>query len=316
MNAIEEQQEGHRISCALVVDDDDLSRELLRFHLHKNGYEVLLAPDAPAAMAIIAVKHPDIILLDIMMPGISGLELLRTLKNKPETATTPIILISGLRETEDVVKGLELGANDYIVKPLNVKILIARMETHLRMRRMIVDLERKTLILAQLAAFDQLTGLYNRHSLMELLTTEASRTHRYKRNLSLMMMDLDHFKNVNDRYGHPTGDDILREFAQRANLLLRGNDILCRFGGEEFCVIMPETDTASAAVAAERIRSAMETEPIPTRSGDISITVSIGVATMGPASGQTVEELIETADQALYEAKNSGRNRIVCYKQK
>lgn len=297
----------------LVVEDDPTLRESLAILL-RGQWEVATAENIEQAWQHIE-QHgpPNIILSDVTMPGGSGLDLLARVRSDERTRLVPFILVSAVSETETVVKGLEMGANDYVNKPINPPILQARMSTHLRAAEMQRRLERQNTLLARLAAFDDLTGVYNRRSMSSALEAEVTRCVRYHHPLALLLLDLDHFKRVNDTYGHAAGDDVLRHFVQRVIPVLRATDILCRYGGEEFCVIMPETCQPNAVRAAERIRHLVEEEPFESDGFRIPVTVSIGLACLPQEFGGGPDALLEHADRALYEAKNSGRNRVVIF---
>jgi len=294
----------------LLVEDSRTQLDMSRRALTRRGYDVTGVGSADAARAKLESLTPDIILLDIFLPKVSGFELLDELRANPRTQTTPIILISGLTDQEHVVEGLDRGANDYIGKPISVAILIARIEALLRSRALVRRLEVQTELLAKLAAFDELTGVFNRRTLFHSLETEVSRSIRYRRALSAMMLDVDHFKAINDRHGHPTGDAVLRELASRVHGALRTMDVLGRYGGEEFFVMLPETPLDGGARAAERIRRAIAEKPFDVGAHAIEVTVSIGVASLDPGSPPP-SGLLDEADAALLEAKRQGRNRVV-----
>jgi diguanylate cyclase (GGDEF)-like protein len=268
------------------------------------------AISAEAARVELENSLPDLILLDVFMPNVSGFDLLRELRSAPRTATTPIILISALSDTQHIVEGLELGANDYVTKPIVMPILTARMEALLRSSELVRRLEVQTELLAKLAAFDDLTGSYNRRSLFHHLEAELSRSRRYGRSLSVLMADIDHFKKVNDQYGHLVGDQALRWVATTLQNELRSMDFLCRYGGEEFCAILPETNQPGAARAAERIRSALERHVFVTDGLSLSLTISVGGASWTPSDDQEIPDLLARADRALLDAKRAGRNQI------
>ena len=297
----------------LIVDDDLSDLELFQHQLTLHDFQVTTAQSAEDCLEQIKNKTPDLILLDILMPETSGLELLHILRQDEKTATIPVILISGLGDTDDIVKGLEKGANDYITKPINLPILLARMHTQLRMGQLLKRLKTQTKILSRLAALDELTGIYNRRSMYDVLQTEFQRHLRYGHPLSILMMDIDHFKGVNDGYGHAAGDEVLRDFVDTVSKLLRSNDMLSRYGGEEFCAVLPESDEQSAEKVAERIRKTIQDSDFPVRDTQVSITVSIGIATLKPGMEKDVRWLLETADKALYRAKQRGRNCVASH---
>ncbi|MBI3269484.1 MAG: diguanylate cyclase [Planctomycetes bacterium] len=294
----------------LAVDDEAGNLDLLRRRLSRQGYEVPIASSASEAAAEIADRMPDMVLLDINMPEVSGLDFLKQLRASPKTLLLPVIMVSALTDTDSIVTAIQDGANDYVTKPINLPVLLARMETHLKMAALVQHLETQTQILSKLAALDYLTGIYNRRSMFDALEVELNRCRRSGRRLSVLMLDLDHFKRINDSHGHPAGDLVLREFASRAKQALRSTDILCRYGGEEFCVILPETETASALAAAERIRQAIGARSFMLESDEVTVTVSVGVASVPPEFEGELTELLERADKALYRAKQGGRNRV------
>lgn len=295
----------HRV---LMVEDSRASLEVYAHRLERRGYTVATAESAEEARAEISKLVPDLILLDVFMPKVSGFDFLRELRSQPATQRVPVILISALSGTENVVEGLELGANDYVTKPIVMPILTARMEALLRSAALVQRLEVQTELLAKLAAFDDLTGAYNRRSMFHHLEAELSRSRRYKRSVSLLMLDIDHFKRVNDEHGHIVGDDALRWLVHTMQSELRAMDFVCRYGGEEFCTILPETDHAGAARAGERLRIAVARSPFKRDDLEIPITVSVGGASWHAAGD--VPDLLSRADEALYEAKRSGRNQV------
>jgi diguanylate cyclase (GGDEF)-like protein len=297
----------------LVVDDEPVNLTLLSKRLAQRGYQVSTAESADQALAVINADRPDIVLLDIFMPKVSGVDLLRTLRESEPTKALPVILVSALGDTSHIVRGLAEGANDYVTKPVNQPILVARIEALLRSSAMVRRLEVQTEILSRLAAYDELTGVYNRRSLFHALENEVSRSGRYGRDLSVLLLDIDHFKSVNDEYGHPLGDVVLRAVAQRAFEALRSCDTLCRYGGEEFCAILPETNATGGVRAAERVRLAVECTPFQVNDKALTMSVSIGVSAWKGARGDKVPDLLAAADRALYVAKNAGRNRVHLY---
>jgi diguanylate cyclase (GGDEF)-like protein len=294
-----------------VVDDDPSEIDLISFMLSQNGFEVTTASSGKEYLEKIKKETPDIIILDVMMPEISGLELLRQIRQDPKTMAIPILLVSALSDTEDIVKGLQEGANDYITKPFNIPVLLARVKTHLKIGTLVKQLATQTEILSKMAALDELTGIYNRRTMFDLLTSELERSKRYQRFLSILMMDIDHFKNVNDQFGHSFGDHVLREFVKRVDQTLRSNDTLCRYGGEEFCAILPETNAENAMKVGERVRLSIDQIPFSIKKEEISITLSIGVTTLIPLSHISASQLLEFSDKALYQAKEKGRNQVV-----
>jgi diguanylate cyclase (GGDEF)-like protein len=301
-----------RKSHVLVIDDDPVNLLVFRRALERRGYEVITADSAEAANDALAIHVPDIVLLDIFMPKTSGFEFLAELRDDIKTASVPVILISALADTNHIVEGLDRGANDYITKPVVIPILTARIEALLRASALVKSLEVQKELLAKLAAFDDLTGLYNRRSLFHAFETELARCQRYRRGVSILMVDIDRFKDVNDRHGHRAGDEVLRQVADSLIGSLRTIDVVCRYGGEEFCIVLPETQLEGAVRAAERVRAAIEARPFSIPGvGPLRVTVSVGVASWAP-DGTMLEppDLLAEADAALLAAKRAGRNSV------
>ncbi|MBI5367304.1 MAG: diguanylate cyclase [Planctomycetes bacterium] len=299
-----------KVYQVLIVDDEPGNLDLLSRRLLRSGYSVAIACSAAEAEPVVATHPPDIILLDIMMPEVSGLEYLCRLRADARTSRTPIIMVSALADTENIVTAISDGANDYVTKPINLPVLLARMQTHLKMAALVQNLETQTQLLTKLAAVDHLTGVYNRRSMFEALEVEMSRSRRSGRALSFVMLDIDHFKRLNDEHGHPVGDQVLREFAARAREAVRPTDLVCRYGGEEFAVILPETEATQAEAAGERVRQAIGGWPFAVAGRQIPVTVSVGLASVAATYSGDLARVIARADKALYEAKQSGRNRV------
>src|SRR6185295_436851 len=243
-------------------------------------------------------------------PKVSGFEFVRELRADPRTSRVPIILISALSDTQHIVEGLELGANDYVTKPIVMPILTARMEALLRSSELVRRLEVQTELLSKLAAFDDLTGVYNRRSMFHHLEAELSRCRRYGRSLGVLMVDIDHFKRVNDEYGHLVGDQALRWVATTLQNELRSMDFLCRYGGEEFCAILPETNRPGVLRAGERLRSAIERTLFSQSDVQLSLSISVGGASWSSEESAEFPDLMGRADAALLEAKRNGRNQV------
>lgn len=305
---------GARKCHVLVVDDEPTNRDLLSRRLQRAGFGVATAGSAAEAHEKIVEKMPAMVLLDICMPEVSGIDFLRRLRADPATRFLPVIMVTSLSESADVVAAIEAGASDYVTKPIDLPVLLARMETHLRMASLVAQLESQTRILAHLAAFDELTGLYNRRSLDGALAASCQRAREQMRALTVLMLDLDHFKQVNDRYGHAAGDAVLREFARRLVGAVRDTDVVGRYGGEEFAVLLPDTDESAGRVIAERIRAAIAEQPFALEAGSLTVTVSIGASSHATGESAGCRGLLEEADQALYLAKKEGRNRVVVFR--
>jgi diguanylate cyclase (GGDEF)-like protein len=295
--------EKHRI---LIVDDASTNIEILNEVLGAE-YDSLFALDGETALQIAGEQIPDLILLDVVMPGLDGHEVCRRLKADPRTKGIPVIFISGLSEESDEAKGLEIGAIDYITKPFSPPIVRARVRNHLQLKRYQDMLER-------LLVLDGLTGIANRRRFDEALEHEWLRSRRQGTTLSLLIIDVDCFKPYNDNYGHAAGDECLKQVAHvLADGARRPSDLVARYGGEEFVVIMPETDAAGAIVIAETLRRSVHAMALPHAFSTVSdvVTVSVGGATIVPVQyEQGAEELVKLADARLYEAKNAGRNRV------
>ncbi len=303
----------------LVVDDVELNLELQKTYLTSSGYDVVVAMDGEEALEKVETEHPDLVLLDVMMPKLNGFEVCQILKNDPKTQFIPVIMVTALQDVEDRVRGIESGADDFISKPFNKMELMARVKSLLRIKFLHDELEKKIaqlneakIRMEQLAVTDGMTGLYNYRYFREQLSHEMDRAIRHNLELSLLMMDIDFFKNYNDLHGHPAGDDVLRTLADLIRRNLRKIDIPARYGGEEFAVILPETGDRAAAIVAEKIRQLVEATPIPFEEQQPNgrLTVSIGVATY-PVDARDEKQLIEVADRRLYRAKQMGRNQVV-----
>lgn len=283
----------------LIVDDAASNIQVLAACL-KGEYRLKIATSGEACLnQAVMEPQPDLILLDIIMPNMDGYEVCRRLKDDPATQPIPIIFVTGRESDEDEEMGLKLGAVDYITKPVRPAIVAARAKTHVTMKQ-----QRDAL--KKLALQDQLTGLYNRHYLVEMAHHKVSRALRHHEPLSVMMMDIDHFKAVNDNHGHPAGDAILIAVAKQINALCRSDDVVARYGGEEFVVLLDQCDHITAQQKADKIRAALEVlNPC-----DIAITMSIGVAQL-QAHDVDFDGCLKRADLALYQAKEQGRNRVI-----
>ena len=294
----------------LVVDDDPLSRKGLEQALASSGYDVDTAADGQEALVKARAHRPDVVVTDWQMPRMDGLTLCRILKANDETRFTHVLMQSSRGETEAKVTSLETGADDYLVKPVDPVELRARVRVGLRLQKALSDLAAKNEILEKLALTDVLTGLANRRAFLDALGAELARVHRHDHPASLLFLDLDAFKRVNDTHGHAVGDEVLAGFAQVLTRGCRRGDLAARIGGEEFAVLLPMTGRVPAALVAERIRRATESLPLG-RSVEEPMTVSIGVAA-AEDSPEPVEpaELLGRADAALYRAKAGGRTRV------
>ena len=295
----------------LVVDDDPFSRRLLEQVLTSAGHAVETAADGQDALGKVRSHRPEVVVTDWQMPVMDGLTLCRILKGTEETRFTHVLMLSARGETEAKVTGLETGADDYLVKPVEPVELKARVKVGLRLQRALFELAAKNEILEKLALTDPLTGLANRRAFQQALEAELSRVSRHGRPASLLFLDLDHFKGVNDAHGHAVGDEVLAAFALVLKRGSRRGDLAARVGGEEFAVLLPTTGAVPAGLVAERIRRATESRSLG-RTVSVPVTVSIGLtSTEEQAPPPAAEELLRRADAALYRAKAEGRNRVV-----
>ncbi|HEY3440410.1 MAG TPA: diguanylate cyclase [Paludibaculum sp.] len=296
----------------LVADDSLVMRRLLESIVDGWGYEVLSARDGGEAWAVLSQPDaPQIAILDWMMPVYTGLELCAKVRELHRKSYTYIILLTSRGLRQDIVEGLSAGADDYVVKPFEKQEL----EVRLRAGRRIIDLQAE-LVAAQAALMEQatrdaLTKIWNRASILEALDREVIRSHREKSGLGVLMIDLDHFKLINDSYGHQAGDEALRETARRMQAAIRPYDSLGRYGGEEFLMVVPGCDDLCLSIHAERLRLVMESEPFLVAGREVCLTASFGASSISSNSEVSAEELIRSADAALYEAKRAGRNRVV-----
>ena len=295
----------------LVADDDLINRRLLETFLKKWSYDVVLAGDGEQAWNILRQEGaPKLAILDWIMPGMDGPQICRELRKRGSQPYTYVLLLTANFQKEDVIAGLEAGADDYLTKPFHTNELRAR----LRSGRRILALQEQLIAARDVMEFhathDSLTGLQNRASILETLRSELARARREGSTVGVLMGDLDHFKNVNDTYGHLVGDAVLREAANRLRSCVRTYDSIGRYGGEEFLVVLPSCDSASAVGRADQLRIAMAKKPMDTPEGLINVTLSLGVTTGGGPQPPDISSLLRAADGALYEAKKAGRNQV------
>jgi diguanylate cyclase (GGDEF)-like protein len=291
----------------LVADDSMVVRALLRTQLLERGYTVKEAADGEQALDGARDFLPDVILLDIDMPRLNGFEVLGHLKEDESLREVPVVFITGRTTADDVVKGLDLGAHDYLRKPFEAAELAARVHAAMRIKHLQDDLRKVNTELSRQAMTDGLTGLANRRALDDALERACSRSARHATNLCLMLVDVDHFKRINDDHGHQAGDEALVSLGDRLRERLRTEDLLGRWGGEEFMIIAPDTEAEGAAVLAEALRTCMETNPLMVRREEVPVTVSVGWTAW---NGDSPEDLVRRADKRLYAAKDAGRNRV------
>jgi diguanylate cyclase (GGDEF)-like protein len=286
-------------------------RKILQSWLQSWAYQVTVAEDGTKAWEILQQERPpELLILDWVMPGVDGTELCRRIRDRQRGPYQYILLVTANDDKQDVVRGLEAGADDYLTKPFDRSELRARLRVGRRILTLQDDLIQAREELRFQATHDVLTGIWNRGALLDLLQRELQRAARNQGTTGILMLDLDHFKKINDTYGHLTGDIVLKEVAHRISQVIRSYDMVGRYGGEEFLIVLPSCDKSQVQNSSERIRTSIASTPILTASTEIAVTVSIGATIVGP--GVTAEkEPLAAADRALYQAKNAGRNRTV-----
>jgi two-component system, cell cycle response regulator len=295
----------------LIADDSIVSRHLLEATLHKWGYDVMVACDGAQALELLEREDaPGLIILDWMMPGMTGVEVCKRIRGRDSEPYTYILLLTSKSQKEDLIEGMEAGADDYITKPFDQNELQVRLRAGIRL----VDLQSQLLKaredLRDQATRDSLTRLWNRSSILGELGRELSRLERDRRPLGVVIVDLDHFKNINDTYGHVAGDAVLREAARRMQNGIRQYDSIGRYGGEEFLILFPGCSEQDCFAQADRLRKQLAQAEMSVNDSSLRVTASFGVTTAMPGQSCTQEGLIRSADEALYIAKKSGRNRV------
>jgi two-component system, cell cycle response regulator len=303
----------------LVVEDSRTQAQRLAEVLSGEGYQVQIAGDAGEAIRCVRTDPPDLVLLDMILPDMNGLEVLRIIKSRSEEEFVPVILLSVKADLDSRVAGLRMGADDFLAKPFAEAEVRARAGAMLRIKSLQDQLRAAKRECEKLSVTDGLTGLYNHRHFEERLREEFSRCQRYSAPLSLIMLDLDHFKAVNDAHGHPFGDRVLRETAELIATSIRDHDVCARYGGEEFAIVLPNTNLQGAAAVAERFLTKMRGKTYRiTRSEaggeappvEVRVTASVGVVSYPSCDAASADRLIELADEALYSAKGDGRNTI------
>jgi diguanylate cyclase (GGDEF)-like protein len=313
------------MALILVVEDDPEINSLMALTLRVEDYDVLQARDGEQALKLVQERSPDLILLDVMMPRMSGYEVAQALQDRPSSVNIPIIFVTAKAEMEDRVTGLEMAV-DYVCKPFAAPELLARVRAALRMRKLQEELRVSNEQLSHLAITDGLTGLCNRRHFDSQLEDELRRAQRFGNSLSIVMFDLDRFKSINDNWGHAQGDIVLQSFGDVLQNSSRRIDTTARVGGEEFASILPATEEVGARSFAEKVRATVEALEVPLvrpREGSaedsLSVTVSAGIAVARKVESEDArmtrlaDILVQAADKALYEAKEGGRNRVVVH---
>jgi two-component system cell cycle response regulator len=302
--------EAGRNGRILIVDDRASSYEQISAVLAaEHSPEVEADPNAALFRA--AEGNYDLLIVSLSLHDFDALRLCSQVRSLDRTRNVPILAIADAEDNSRLVRGLEIGVNDYLARPIDKNELLARVRTQIRKKRYTERLRDNVQLSIEMAITDALTGLYNRRYMESHLVTLVEQAASRSKPLTVLVLDIDYFKAINDSYGHDAGDDVLREFATRIRKSIRGIDLACRYGGEEFVVVMPETDLAVATIVAERLRRRIASEPFPIQQGsrNVEVTISIGIA--GLRGTDNAASVLKRADQALYRAKRDGRNRVV-----
>lgn len=296
----------------LIIDDSKVARQHILDILRQAGLfsQFQEAGDGLEGFKKILAQPVDLVLCDVDMPGIDGFKFLAMAKTREELRDIPVIMLTGKENPEDKIRGLEQGASDYVTKPFDSGELIARVKVQLKIKSLQDSLKESNQLLLELSNTDPLTRLANRRSLMETLAREFKRSDRSGTPFALVMLDIDHFKPVNDTYGHQCGDEVLVEISNLLRRHLREYDLAARYGGEEFAMVLPEADLQTAIQVAERLRKSAAELRFTGEMCKLSLTVSLGIGCAPSALIESVDDLIRLADDALYQAKKNGRNRV------
>ena len=304
------EQPGPACDRVLIVEDDPMFRRILCSWLESWGYQVTVAEDGAMAWEMLQnIRPPHLLILDWMMPKLNGIDLCRLVRERAGSPYQYILLVTAKDDTQDLVRGLEAGADDYLSKPFDRNELRARLRTGRRILTLQAEQLKAREELHLRATHDGLTGTWNRVAILEMLQREFELAARSGTNVGLIMLDVDHFKQVNDQYGHLAGDVVLTEIASRMQHAVRSYDLVGRYGGEEFLVVSPDCDLVQAQMCAERIRASVAEKPVSADGALINVTVSAGVAVLFSAHN-TERQALAAADTALYRAKAEGRNRV------
>jgi diguanylate cyclase (GGDEF)-like protein len=310
------------INKILIVDDIPLGIKVLG-ELLKESYEIMVATSGIKAIEIALKKKPDLILLDVVMPDMDGFETCRQFKENIKTVDIPVVFLTAMAESGDVVKGFEVGGQDYIVKPFNKTEVLARVKNHIELKISKEKIKLDALELAQknqelqillekveqMAMTDFLTGISNRRNAIDLMHKEVSRYNRSGENFSFIMVDVDNFKNINDIYGHECGDYVLKNMVDLIQGILRKYDMLARWGGEEFLIMLPGTDIFETKIVAEKIRSFIDAQTFNHKERSFGVTITAGVAQY--QVDDDLDSVIRRADEAMYRGKNQGKNCVI-----
>jgi diguanylate cyclase (GGDEF)-like protein len=309
-SAVEFMSTSLRGARILIIDDDPVQCGHAARLVGDWGATAFAATTLADAIGLYRSASPDLVMLDVVMPHVDGYKLAQILKS--EGRFVPIVLLTALDDLESKRRGLAAGADEFLTKPVKALELQIRLTSMLRIKRLAAELEAANAKLTAFASTDALTQVPNRRVLSERLAFEFVRAARYSLSLSCLLIDIDFFKKVNDTFGHPAGDKVLVEVAAALQRTVRVTDMVGRYGGEEFMVILPQTTGADARIAAERLRRAVATRP--RKSAELpEVTISIGISSLEPPGASSVDELVTGADKALYRAKATGRNRVVLW---
>ncbi len=300
-----------RKARVLLVDDSRTLRHAVKFALEASDEfeEILEAEDGETALRIMAQGRPDVVVCDVFMPRMDGVQLLELRGRSAALASIPVIMLTGAADTDRKVELLERGASDYVTKPFDSRELLARVLVHVRVRILQEELKKSNDRLRKLSCTDPLLEIFNRRHFDSVIESEVSRAKRYGGPLSVVLVDIDHFKLVNDTYGHDVGDRVLKELSRTLASRVRTADVVTRFGGEEFALVLVGTGVAGAYTLCERLRQAVEQLEVPHGDQTLRITASFGIAEAN-RSADSPAELVKRADEALYTAKRRGRNRV------
>ncbi|MCK4994658.1 MAG: diguanylate cyclase [Candidatus Omnitrophica bacterium] len=296
-------------SKIFVVEDDKKDIEFLQTTLAKKQYEVIHAPDGKTAFTMLEKTQPDIIILDLLLPDMDGFEICKRLRSEERFLSIPILFFTSSMNMDNKLLGLQLGASDFLNKGCDERELLLRLRNLLRYKKQYDEMVR-------LSVIDSLTHVYNRRYFQHRLMDEFERGRRYDREFCCMIIAVDNFKNVNDTHGHPVGDDVLKNVAAILRRNTRATDVLCRYVGDEFGLLLPETNFPGAFVTAERVRSIVEKTNFSKTDNPVKVTLSFGVSSLIEGGPLGMDELVAQADVALYRAKRGGRNQISFYGRK
>lgn len=300
----------------LIVDDTPVVRDLVKTVVAKTGWftNILEADNGMDAIKLFFKNKVDFVVTDVVMPKVDGYKLIAAIKGSEAGKDVPVIMLSASRkEIVDKIRGLNIGASDYVLKPFDSNELLARINTFLKIQELQNELREKNALLEKLSVTDELTGLYNRRYFYDHINMHIALAKRHNYHIGCLLIDIDHFKNINDTYGHDVGDKVLKGLAALMKGKMRDGEILARFGGEEFIICLCRADEKGAISAAERMRKAVEDANIEGTNSPIKTTISIGIAIYPDKNLKNSDEIIKMADEALYHAKRSGRNKVVVY---